>query len=117
MDESRLSVYKGTYSQMRAEREKQAARAQLELATAKGALGASRKSRRDPAQKAERRRLARLQEVENKVAALEKRLAELGMQLETPPEDAEELRKLAEAYNQVQDEMDAMLVEWEELAE
>ena len=117
MDAARLSVYKGTYSQMRAERERQAERARIELATAKGTLGASRKSRRDPAQKEQRRRKARLQEVENKVAALEKNLATLEKQLETPPEDADELRKLAEEYNQIQDEMDEMLVEWEELAE
>jgi ATP-binding cassette subfamily F protein 3 len=112
-----LTVYKGTYSQMRREREKEAERARLELDAAKEISGSSRRSRRDPAQKEERRRKARLQEVENKVATLESRLAELGTQLENPPDDAEELRKLGEEYNQTQDEMDAMLVEWEELAE
>ena len=115
-DATSLSVYKGTYSQMRAEREKEAARAALELATAKGTSGSKRTSRRDPAAKEKRRRLARLQEVENQVATLESRLGELGTQLENPPEDSEEVRKLGEEYTQVQDEMDAMLVEWEDLA-
>ncbi len=115
-DEKRLSVFEGTYSQMRAEREKEAARAQAELDSAKDASGSARKSNRNPAAKEERRRLARLQEVENQVAALEKRLGELGAQLETPPDDADELRKLADEYNRVQDEMDEMLVEWEALA-
>ena len=55
--------------------------------------------------------------MENQVAALEKRLGELGAQLETPPEDADALRELADEYNRVQDEMDTMLVEWEELAD
>jgi hypothetical protein len=41
----------------------------------------------------------------------------LGAQLENPPEDAGEVRKIGEEYASVQDEMDAMLVEWEELAE
>ncbi|MCP4140750.1 MAG: ABC-F family ATP-binding cassette domain-containing protein [Chloroflexi bacterium] len=116
-DATNLSVFKGTYSQMRKEREKEAERAALELASAKGISGSKRTSRRDPAQKEKRRRLARLQEVENKVAALESRLAELGKELENPPEDAGEIRKLGEEYTQVQDEMDAMLIEWEELAE
>ena len=114
---SYLTVYKGTYSQMREEREKEAARAAEELASAKAISGSAKKSTRDPAAKEERRRLAQLQEVENKVAALEARLAELGKQLETPPDDAEELRKLADEYNRVQDEMDDALVEWEELAD
>ncbi len=112
-----LRVYKGTYSQMRAEREKETARAAEELATAKEASGSARKSNRNSAAKEERRRLAQLQEVENKVAALEARLAKLGAQLENPPDDADTLRQLADEYNQVQDEMDTMLIEWEALAE
>ena len=116
MGASRLSVYEGTYSQMRREQEKEAARIALELATANGTVDSSRRSRRDPVQKEERRRLAYLQEVENKVATLESRLAELGAKLSNPPDDSDALRKLGEEYTQVQDEMDAMLVEWEELA-
>ncbi len=116
-DEKKLTVYKGTYSQMREEREKEAARAQEALATAKAASAQPKTSRRDPAAKAERRRLAQLQEVENKIVELESRLAELGAQLETPPDDADALRKLAEEYNRVQEEMDKMLEEWERLAD
>ncbi len=112
-----LEIYKGTYSQLRAERERQAERARVELDTVKKAGKSARSSRRDPAQKAERRRLARLQEVENKIAELEKKLADLGAQLENPPADAEALRQLGEEYNQVQDEMDKLLIEWEGLAE
>ena len=112
-----LRVYKGTYSQMRAEREKEAARAAEELDSAKGTNAQPKTSRRDPAAKEERRRIARLQEVENKVASLEEQLADLGKQLETPPDDADELRKLADEYNRVQDEMDDALVAWEELAD
>ena len=116
MGASRLSVYEGTYSQMRREQEKEAARLALELATANGTVDSSRRSRRDPVQKEERRRLAYLQEVENKVATLESRLAELGAKLSNPPDDSDALRKLGEEYTQVQDEMDEMLIEWEELA-
>ncbi|MBT3189951.1 MAG: ABC-F family ATP-binding cassette domain-containing protein [Anaerolineae bacterium] len=117
MDSARLSVYKGTYSQMRAERDKETERARIELATAKGTSSSARTSRRDPAQKEKRRKKARLQEVENQVAALESRLAELSKQLENPPKNPDTLRRLGEEYTQVQDDMDAMLVEWEELAE
>jgi len=116
-DETSLSVYNGSYSEMRTEREKEAARAALELATATGASASGKTSRRDPAQKEERRRLARLQEVENQVADLEARLAVLSKQLENPPKNPETLARLGEEYIQVQDEMDEMLIEWEDLAE
>ena len=76
------------------------------------------KSRRLPmseAVKIERKKIAQLQELENTIAALEKDLANLGAQLESPFVNAKEVIKLGKEYERVQKEMDVKLNEWEEL--
>ncbi len=95
-DESALTVFKGTYSQMKEAREKEAARlaAMAEAETAKK----SKRPSRSPDEKAERRRLAHLQELENRIAALERRLAELSIKLENPPADP---AKVAQAWQAI----------------
>jgi len=112
-DESELTVFKGTYSQMKEQREKEAARlaAQAEEENVKK----SKRPSRSPDAKAERRRIAKMQELENQIAALEGKLAELGKQLENPPADPAEVAKLGETYASVQREMDEKLGEWEGL--
>ena len=69
----------------------------------------------DPAVKEERRRLARLQELENKIAALEAELSQIGFRLENPPSDPAKVAQLGQEYQRVQLEMDGWLVEWENL--
>jgi ATP-binding cassette subfamily F protein 3 len=112
-DESALTVFKGSYSQLKAERDAEAAR----QAAMEGEESTKRGGRpsRSPEARAERRRIARLQELENQVAALEDRLAELGKQLENPPTDPAEVSKLGKEYATVQHEMDEKLEEWEAL--
>jgi ATP-binding cassette subfamily F protein 3 len=112
--EASLRVFKGTYSEMRAARENSAARS-ADAAAAK--QKSARRPRRDPAQKEARRRLAKLQEVENEIAALEARLAELGARLASPPSNPEVVRRLGEEYAALQREMDEKLDIWESLAE
>ena len=112
-DESALTVFKGTYSQMKEEREKEAARlaAIAEAETAKK----NKRPSRSPGERAERRRLAQLQELENHIAALERQLAELSIKLENPPADPAKVAKLGKEYASVQREMDEKLDEWEGL--
>jgi ATP-binding cassette subfamily F protein 3 len=112
-DESALTVFEGTYSQMKEEREKEAARlaAMAEAETAKK----SKHPSRSPDEKAERRRLAQLQELENRIAALERQLAELSIKLENPPDDPAKVAQLGKQYASVQREMDEKLNEWEGL--
>jgi ATP-binding cassette subfamily F protein 3 len=112
-DESQLTVFNGTYSQRREERDRLAA-----LHTHKDpSSGSPRQARRsvDPAVKEERRRIARLQELENKIADLEAQLSELGRKLETPPADTALVRKWGNQYTALQAEMDVYLAEWEQL--
>jgi len=110
-DESELAVFKGTYSQLKEEREKETARlaAQAEEENA----GKSKRPSRSPDAKAERRRIALMQELENQIAELEGQLAELGKQLENPPEDPAQVAKLGREYESVQRTMDEKLGEWE----
>jgi ATP-binding cassette subfamily F protein 3 len=115
MDESTLSVFKGTYSQMRDERERLAGLATQEEATQR-VFDTTRKSttgRTNPASKEERRRVARMQELENAIATLEARLAEISRKLENRAVDPGEVVKLGKEYQNVQKEMDERLDEWE----
>ena len=122
-DETRLEVFEGTYSQMKEERERLTA---LRLANGvqslrgapwKGptsASGAAKSRHRETSEsvKAERRRIARLQELENKIAALEAELGEIGRKLENPPADTALVRKWGNQYAALQEEMDGLLSEW-----
>ncbi len=110
---SRLTVFEGTYSQRRLERERLAAlKSEQESKTV-----APRVLRRssDPATREARRRLARLQELENKIAALEAELSQIGYRLENPPADPARVAQLGKEYQRVQLEMDGWLAEWEQL--
>ena len=112
-EESELMVFTGTYSQMKEQREKEAAR--LAALAEEDTVAKNRRSYRSDEAKAERRRIAQMQELENQIAELEKQLAELGSQLEKPPGDPEKVAKLGENYTSVQREMDGKLSEWERL--
>ena len=115
-DESHLTVFNGTYSQMKEERKREAERQNgaRNLETSENKV----KSRRLPmseSMKIERRKIAQLQELENTIAELESQLANLGAQLESPFVNAKEVIKLGKEYERVQKEMDVKLKEWEEL--
>jgi ATP-binding cassette subfamily F protein 3 len=114
-DESALTVYNGTYSQMKEEREKQAARLAEQPTVVSESRTASIESRKtkNVKNKEERRKIAQLQELENTIAALEADLANLGAQLESPFVNPREVAVLGKEYERVQKEMDEKLQEWE----
>ena len=116
-DESQMTVFNGTYSQMKAEREKEAARLttqQVEKIETRNSNSESRKSQ-NAKTKEERRKLAQLQELENTIAELEAKLANLSMQLGSPFVKPAEAAKLGTEYERVQREMDEKLGEWERM--
>jgi ATP-binding cassette subfamily F protein 3 len=120
--ESHLEVFKGTYSQMKEEREKQAARAAAQQAAASAksaalAQEAEARARRSRNAKTrdERRKVAQMQELENRIASLEAQLADLSAALENPPADAGEVTRLGREYARVQEQMDEELAQWERL--
>jgi len=112
-DESQLTIFDGTYSQRREERERLAALRTADVVQTVTPRALRRSA--DPATKEERRRIGRLQELENKIAALEVQMAELGRKLENPPKDTVIVRKWGNQYAALQVEMDAWLAEWEGL--
>jgi ATP-binding cassette subfamily F protein 3 len=65
----------------------------------------------------ERRRKTRLGEVEARVAELEVQLAVISKQLATPPDDLEEVLRLGDGYVEIQNELEALIGEWESLQE
>ena len=116
-DESQLTVFNGTYSQMKEEREKEASRLvaqQVIVSDSRISNLESRKSQ-NAKMKEERRRIAQMQELENSIAELEARLANLSMQLESPFVKPGEVAKLGTESERVQKEMDEKLGEWERM--
>ncbi|HJZ11406.1 MAG TPA: ATP-binding cassette domain-containing protein, partial [Acidobacteriota bacterium] len=115
-DESHLTAFNGTYSQLRAEREKKEYQAFMAAQEKTGATRSSISEIRKPKSagtKEERRRIAQLQQLENKIAELEATLTNLSSQLESPLVNAKEVVIIGKEYQRVQKEMDEKLAEWE----
>ncbi len=117
-DENQMIAFNGTYSQMKDERRKEDERLATEglrsLPTSETRTKPRRRESSDSA-KAERKKMAQLQELENTIAELEATLANLGMQLESPLVRPNEVAVLGKEYERVQKEMDEKLAEWESL--
>ena len=112
-DESHLMIFKGTYSQMKEDREKELARQSAAEVVVTDTRKKDAPKAKSAITKEERQRVAKVQKLENGIAALEAELSEIGKQLENPPRDAGAVVKLAKEYDRVQKEMDSLLAEWE----
>ena len=116
-DESHLIIFKGIYSQLKEEREKDLARraaiqAEREETEAKKKETPKAKSVNT---KEDKKKAAKKQELEKQIATLEVQLGEISAKLANPPRDAGAVIKLAQEYDSVQKEMDAKLGEWEQM--
>ena len=116
-DESQMTTFNGTYSQMKEERRKEEERRAVKEAEKIDIRKSNIESRisKSAKVKEERRKLAQLQELENTIAELEAKLANLSMQLESPFVKPAEAAKLGTEYEHVQKEMDKKLGEWERM--
>ncbi len=122
-DHKYLHVFKGTYSEYRLAQE--TARAELypearpeERRRASGpALASQRLARRSATDRTEHKRKARLAEVETRITQLEENLAALTLQLESPPPDPQRVQILGEDYVETQNEIEALLREWEAISD
>jgi ATP-binding cassette subfamily F protein 3 len=114
-DESQMVAFNGTYSQMKEEREKEAARLAEGQESSEKAASNIKRSTSNVKTKEERRKIADLQKLENTIAELEAQLANLGAQLESPFVKPNEAAKLGTEYERVQKEMDVKLGEWEKM--
>ncbi|MFH2103544.1 MAG: ribosomal protection-like ABC-F family protein [Chloroflexota bacterium] len=114
--ETHLDVFDGTYSMRKEQRERLAA-LEVEEEQAPRKTLARHLPRKDTAAKDERRRMGKLQELENRIAGLEADLAGIGRTLENPPADPEVVIRLGKEYAQIQSEMDGLIWEWEQLGQ
>jgi ATP-binding cassette subfamily F protein 3 len=116
-DESHLIIFKGIYSQLKEEREKDLARratAQAEREEAETKKKETPKAK--PVNtKEDKKKAAKKLELEKQIATLEAQLGEISAKLANPPRDAGVVIKLAKEYDSVQKEMDAKLGEWEQM--
>jgi ATP-binding cassette subfamily F protein 3 len=116
-DEARLEVFKGTYSEYRNYQESQRdSVAVLEGARTQGAVAFQEdRAAKNRALAKERRRQARLEEVETRVTELEAQLEMISEQLANPPDNPELVLRLGDDYVEIQNELEALIVEWEQL--
>jgi ATP-binding cassette subfamily F protein 3 len=105
-----MRVFKGTYSKYHEQ-------LQLERLQAEASLEPSPKTNRKVSTrvKGESRRKFRLQEIESRITDLEIQLSDLSRQLENPPAESDVVQQLGEDYVEIQNEINALLAEWEQL--
>ena len=114
-EERSLTVFQGTYSQYQAEKEaaREAERARADALQGKSGPARTKPEGRPSAE--ERRRRARLKEVEAQITNLEGKLDRLSRQLENPPAEPAKVQGLGEEYVRVQGELELLMKEWESL--
>jgi ATP-binding cassette subfamily F protein 3 len=118
-----LTVFKGSYTQYKAHQIKQQ---ELQDSVAVDAKEKARGPRASIAEQGKQKQLTkyeqrklknRLVEIEKEVHALEKQMQTIAKALESPPEDAGEVLVLGESYVGLQNQVEALLKEWEHLEE
>jgi ATP-binding cassette subfamily F protein 3 len=116
-DEERMEVFEGTYSEYRSYQETEKNLQMLADDSPSQGAAAFQEDRaaKNRALAKERRRQARLHAVETRVTELEDQLASVSEQLAHPPDDPNVVLRLSEDYNEIQNELDALIVEWEQL--
>lgn len=110
--QTRLQVFDGSYSQYRTwlEIQKDNENSRLREQTV------ARPPRTSQPAPDDRKRKARLQEVESRIASLEAELNLLANKLENPPGDPVVVQKLGQEYVHVQSDLEHLMQEWESLS-
>jgi ATP-binding cassette subfamily F protein 3 len=117
-----LSVFKGTYDEWRNQRDDDAARAAeaRPAAPSKPAAAAAAAVSSPPApalsKNQQQQRLAKLEAAEQRITALEHKLAELGYEMEAAASDFAKLQTLSAAYQQTEADLAAAWRAYEELS-
>ncbi len=107
-----LRTFKGSYSEYHLQLETERL---VEQETKQSASGLKEPVRKAASSGDQRKRQARLKEVEALIDELESDLADLGRKLENPPKDAAKVQKMGNDYVRVQHELDTLMDEWGEL--
>jgi len=107
-----LRTFKGSYSQYHLQREAEQA---AEKEASGSNIGVTEPNRRPQVSAEDKRKRARLKQVETLIDQLEADLATLGHRLENPPKDTARVQKLGIEYVRVQKELETLMEEWGEL--
>ena len=111
-----LHLFKGTYTEYRTEQSKPAPADSLEVdSVPQNGSRREARSAKNRAQADLRRRQSRLKVVETRVAELEIQLGHIGDQLAAPPDDPQLVQRLGDDYVEIQNELHALIAEWESL--
>lgn len=105
----KLRTYQGTYSQYRDFLEKTT---DQEKRVQPGKKRRSQEPERRTGRKNSRKLLARLKEIEENIAVMEKELSRISRQLENPSENHLEVEKLGEEYVTLEKEIDKLMQDW-----
>ncbi len=111
-DEASMRIFEGSYTQYHAQLE--AERLGTASARQQETVVGKRREQDRPSQD-ERRRKARLKEVEEQIANLERQLAALSRQLENPPSDPAKVQRLGGEYVRLESALENLIQEWEDL--
>jgi len=117
MNEENLILFEGNYHSYQTHLRENRAVAQDLINLDEESLDSykDKKAAKNRALADDRKRTARLQEVENLISELENLLEELGKTLTDPPDDAGEVVKLGKRYGDTEKELEGLLAEWETL--
>lgn len=109
-DEKSLRVFEGGYTAYRLQHEAEAALSDPRFISPKPSPPVKKN-----ASSAEKRKRARLEELENTISDLEKQIEVLERRLENPPADPLQVQKLGIEYVRLQEQVTQLLNEWEQL--
>ncbi|MBG7610098.1 MAG: ATP-binding cassette domain-containing protein [Anaerolineae bacterium] len=116
-DGAALTVFRGTYSEYRASKEHtgNAKNPFTDPVIPKRKQYRQARTMRNRLQSEDRRRKERLAIVENRVTELELALSEVSIKLSTPNDDTSVVQRLGDDYVEIQNELEALIIEWEKL--
>jgi ATP-binding cassette subfamily F protein 3 len=115
-DDNRLYVFKGTYTEYRAQQEKLETPI-VQEDTAERVNYTQQKKQRNRARNEDRRRQERLHEIETLISIVETKRNSLAEKLENPPPDPGKIKKLADEYEQAETRLNELMEEWGRLHE
>ena len=117
-----LHVFKGSYTEYKAQQMKQAEQQLVEPVVEPGPKPVQQKSveksGKKPLSKYEQKKArTRLVEIEREIAELEKQQAMVSSALENPPDDPVKVQKLGKKFVDLQSQVETLLSEWADLEE
>ena len=112
-----LLVYEGSYQAFLGNQvqEEEEAEIELDLQMAEADSYQELKSAKNKALATDRKRLARLEEVEARINELETLLKKIGEKLSDPPDDPDQVAALGHDYREAETELEVLMNEWESL--